>query len=531
MWLICAYCMSPAVQEVSAEMSEHMPDVEDINDIDLPMKIPDIPLMTEGVWKGIEWTGTEIRRGLENTEFETQLENEGEIEQNNALFFEHDDRDARAWIGEVENIRVEERSEEGTALMGDLVIVDQEAAQKLAYGAKFGISAKVSGITDGDRMRNMAYENFSLVLNPAVKTTFINSEDKEMALQEIVVHSPEFESTDDREWNKPNLEDFDMEGSSWDDLSEDEKSTVGDHFIVSKSGFPAETYGDMALPVVEPDRTLNLNALQNAKARAGQVEGLSGDVLDRAVSIINRLANENFPEADFESMDGHGDDEEEMSEEESEQVSEDSEDEDENNNLNEDTMGDNTPMTEDNVEPETDEAPEDGAEEVEESAEDTVDMESLKNELLDEIKAELADDEEESEDEVEDEDVEDDVEEDEGDEAEAELSDFQKFVNQNPELSPSEAAEAFEESQKSAEEKAEEKIAEVKQEMSSHIDDLKSEIEELSDSDSEPARVSKATGRTYEELSEEVEEQSREELRKGVMRKMLDQAGASHLYK
>lgn len=517
--------MSPAVQEVSTQMSEQMADVGDINNIELPMKVPDIPLMTEGVWKGIQWTADEIRRGMENTEFETQLENEGEIEQNNALFFEHDDRDARAWIGEVENIRVEQLQDEGTALVGDLVIVDQQAAQKLAYGAKFGVSAKVSGLTDGDTMRKMAYENFSLVLNPAVKTTFINSEDKEMMLQDIVVHRPEFESSDDREWNKPNLEDFDLEGSSWSDLSEDEKKMVGDHFIVSKSGFPAANYGDMALPVVEPDNTLNLNALQNAKARADQVTGLSGDVLERAVSTINSLANDNFPEADFEPMSGHKDEEKKMSDEDEEEA----EETEENNNSNKDTMGDNTAMTEDNVEPETDEAPEDGAEEVEESAEDTVDMESLKNELLDELKAELADDEE-SEDEVEDEDVEDDVEEDE-DEAEAELSEFQEFVHENPELSPSEAASAFEQAQKSPEEVAEEKIAEVKQEMSSHIDDLKSEIEELSENASEPARVSRASGETYEELSEKVKEQSREDLRKGVMRKMLDQAGASHLYK
>jgi len=501
--------MSTAVQkpQKSAELAEQMEEVEDINDIDLPMRIPDIPMMTPGRWNNIEWTADEIEMALNNTTFESQMENEGEIEQNNALFFEHDDRDARAWIGEVENIRMEEVEGEGKGVVGDLVIVDEEAAKKLAYGAKFGISAKVSGRTDGDVMRNFSFENFSLVLNPAVKTTFINSEMEDVELQDMEIHEPDFSSTDDREWNTPDMEDFDT-----DDLSE-----IDDHFILSASGFPPEKFTDLKLPVVEPDGTLNLNALQNAKARANQVSGLEGDNLERVVQIINRLANENFEDADFEPLAKHKKDKDEEMD--------DGEENSENDNSSENIMGDNTPMTEDDVEPETDDSPEGGEDEVEESAE-SVDMESLKDELLSDLKEELQDDEE-SEDDVEDEDVEDDVEEDEVENEE--LSEFEEFLNENPDLSPKEAADAFEEAQKTPEEKAEEKIAEVKQEMASHIEDLKSEIEELSES--EPARVSKASGQTYEELSEKVQEQDRSDLRKGVMRKMLDDAGASHLYK
>lgn len=513
--------MSTAVQkpQKTAELADQMEEVEDINDIDLPMRIPNIPMMTPGRWNGIQWTADEIEMALENTTFESQLENEGEIEQNNALFFEHDDRDARAWIGEVENIRMEDVEGEGRGVVGDLVIVDEDAAKKLAYGAKFGISAKVSGRTDGDVMRNFSFENFSLVLNPAVKTTFINSEMENMILQDLEVHEPEFDSTDEREWNAPDLEDFkqamNVDAEEWSDMTEEQRTSVSNHFIVSKSGFPAENFTDLGLPVVEPDGTLNLNALQNAKARAGQVEGLTGEDLERAVQIINRLANENFEDANFEPVENSSEEEESNDDEQDEDSVE---NEDEN-----DTMGDNTPMTEDDVEPETD-SPEDG-DEVEESAE-SVDMESLKDELLSELKEELQEDEE-SEDDVEDEDVEDDVEEDEVENEE--LSEFEEFLNENPDLSPKEAAEQFEEAQKTPEEKAEEKIADVKQEMASHIEDLKSEIEELSES--EPARVSKASGQTYEELSEKVQEQDRSELRKGVMRKMLDQAGASHLYK
>lgn len=111
------------------------------------------------------------------------------------------------------------------------------------------------------------------------------------------VHEVEWSGTTEGEWNKPSLSDFTDE--SWEDLSRDEKVSIGNHFLVSATGFPAETFGDLSLPVVDPAGNLNLNALQNAKARVNQVKGLSQEDQDRAVSIINRLANELF-DTDFE---------------------------------------------------------------------------------------------------------------------------------------------------------------------------------------------------------------------------------------
>lgn len=114
-------------------------------------------------------------------------------------------------------------------------------------------------------------------------------------LQELSTHEPDWSGTTESSWSEPAMEDFETE-----DLSE-----IDDHFLVSKSGFPPENFTDLALPVVEPNGDLNLNALQNAKARAGQVEGLSGDNLDSVENMINRLANENYEDANF------GDEEEE----------------------------------------------------------------------------------------------------------------------------------------------------------------------------------------------------------------------------
>jgi Chromosome segregation ATPases len=107
----------------------------------------------------------------------------------------------------------------------------------------------------------------------------------------IEIHSVDFSGTTEGDWSKPDMEDFDT-----DDLSE-----IDDHFLVSKTGFPPENYGDLALPVVGPEGDLYLNALQNAKARGSQVEGLSGEDLDNVMTMINSLANDNF-DADFEEM-------------------------------------------------------------------------------------------------------------------------------------------------------------------------------------------------------------------------------------
>jgi hypothetical protein len=111
-------------------------------------------------------------------------------------------------------------------------------------------------------------------------------------LQSMEVHMPEFTGTTESDWSSPDMEDFDT-----DDMSE-----IAKHYLVSKSGFPPENFGDLALPVVGPEGDLYLNALQNAKARGSQVSGLSGDMLDEVMSMINSLANDNFESADFEEM-------------------------------------------------------------------------------------------------------------------------------------------------------------------------------------------------------------------------------------
>lgn len=157
-------------------------------------------------------------------------------------------------------------------------------------------------------MPGSTHDDWRRAVTSSVENDESDDADDVEQLQDWSMHEPSFESTDDREWNRPNLEDF--TDKSWSDMSEDERSDVSDHFVLADGGFPPETYGDLALPVVEPDGTLNLNALANAKARASQVEGLSDDMVDDVKMLLTELANENFEDADFDPVE-----EEEMQEE------------------------------------------------------------------------------------------------------------------------------------------------------------------------------------------------------------------------
>lgn len=117
-------------------------------------------------------------------------------------------------------------------------------------------------------------------------------------LQEYEFHEVSWDGTTESDWSTPNLEDFpQMDGSSdWSDLSESDKESIGMHFLISSSGFPAEEYGDMKLPVVEPNGDLNVNALAAVKGGRGTsaVEGLSDEMGEKIDEYVNNLANEHF---------------------------------------------------------------------------------------------------------------------------------------------------------------------------------------------------------------------------------------------
>jgi hypothetical protein len=122
-------------------------------------------------------------------------------------------------------------------------------------------------------------------------------------LKEYDMHEVSFDGTTTNDWSSPDMEDFET-----DDLSE-----IADHFLISSSGFPPENFGDLKLPIVEPNGDLNVNALAAVKGGRGvsAVEGLDEDMEEEIVEVVNNLANEEFDkdwgmeeEASQSSIDG-----------------------------------------------------------------------------------------------------------------------------------------------------------------------------------------------------------------------------------
>ena len=156
------------------------------SDLEASVKVPYVIknkiLMSSGIWNNYYYSGEQIKKAFLNTDWSSK-----DIR---SLFLDHDDRKSREWIGEVINVKLTGNN----TVVGDLVVVDKSTAMKLAYGAKMGISPKVHGSEDDGKMLNFLFDNLSVVINPAVKTAYINNqenvlEETKMAEQENPVNT------------------------------------------------------------------------------------------------------------------------------------------------------------------------------------------------------------------------------------------------------------------------------------------------------------------------------------------------------
>ena len=136
------------------------------SEVKLPFVLKDKILMSPGVWNNFYYNSGVIKTIFQKTNWDDPKVR--------ALFLDHVDDRAAEWIGEIINPKFINGN-----VVGDLAILDKPTAIKLAYGAKFGVSPKVIGEADYNRrMYDGHFDNFSVVINPAVKTTFLNSEIK-----------------------------------------------------------------------------------------------------------------------------------------------------------------------------------------------------------------------------------------------------------------------------------------------------------------------------------------------------------------
>jgi hypothetical protein len=122
-------------------------------------------LMAPGIWNDCFYSKDEIIKAYENTDWKDRY--------NSNLILDHVDQKFSDWIGNVENRRLDK---ETGYVYGDLYIYDPITAIKLNKGKpKTGISPKVTGNFNEKekKMIDFTFENFSIVINPAVKKAYM----------------------------------------------------------------------------------------------------------------------------------------------------------------------------------------------------------------------------------------------------------------------------------------------------------------------------------------------------------------------
>lgn len=148
-------------------------------DISLPYVIKDRILMSEGLWNSYYYSSNSIEDAYKNTDWTDRT--------NRNLFLDHKDLETSEWVGEVLNPHID-----GNSLKGDLAIYDPIIAIKMALGKpKVGVSPKVKGDVDRDSryMKSFTFQNFSIVINPAVKNAYINNMEVQKPMAEEIVNT------------------------------------------------------------------------------------------------------------------------------------------------------------------------------------------------------------------------------------------------------------------------------------------------------------------------------------------------------
>ena len=150
-----------------------------VKDVKLPFVVKKHTIFSPGNHNDMFYGKDTIMRAYSSTNWDKRVR---------ALYMDHRDEEASKWLGYVENIQLRDDG----FVTGDLEVWDLETAIKLMGGAKFGISPRVKGAADHNKvMKEFYFENFSVVMNPAVKTTYLNSEIKIDAKKEDIKMSDE----------------------------------------------------------------------------------------------------------------------------------------------------------------------------------------------------------------------------------------------------------------------------------------------------------------------------------------------------
>ncbi len=157
-------------ERITVSLSTKLPDSK-IENLTVPHTFKDKLLMAPGTHNEITYSKEAIMAKVN-------------IADGVQLFLDHKDTSgegAQNWIGTIAN-PVYKLGDQGEGMYGDLVIVDKVSAQKLAGGAKLGVSPTI----DFDRTdfgcttcaSDLMWKSFSLVSSPAIRATMLNSKQK-----------------------------------------------------------------------------------------------------------------------------------------------------------------------------------------------------------------------------------------------------------------------------------------------------------------------------------------------------------------
>lgn len=240
---------------VLQEFSQKSETPKDLNDIPLPFRMKDKILMSPGTWNENFFDIETINEMFRNTNFTDKTVNGLYHDHLDGLGLDGDPDTTRVtdWIGDVTNVR-----NMNGILVGDLNILDKQTAIKLAYGAKFGISPAFRGLSEYDKMQKFRIHNFGLVVNPAIKTAFINNSQKEKRIEELAKIT----------------------------AMESKRKALGQS-VAEFYAIPRDPPSDSKLPVFDKSHTVN------ALSRISQVKGVSESEMKSAKSKI-RIAAKKF---------------------------------------------------------------------------------------------------------------------------------------------------------------------------------------------------------------------------------------------
>jgi len=134
---------------------------------EIPFVLKDQVIMAPGVWNDIYYSKEEILKAYKDTDWEDRY--------NSNLILDHENEKFGEWVGQVENRKINEST---GYVYGDLYVYDPITAIKLKYGKpKSGVSPRVFGREEEKAMKDFKFNNFAIVINPAVKKAFINNSD------------------------------------------------------------------------------------------------------------------------------------------------------------------------------------------------------------------------------------------------------------------------------------------------------------------------------------------------------------------